>query len=285
VGELVPTRPQNVNEVIRLLNSETMETQIAKALPKHLGAERFTRLAITMIRRPDLGKCKPMSIVSAVMEAAQVGLELDGVLGHGYLVPYKTECKFIPGYRGLITMASRCPGVSHVEAAVVYEGDEFSYQKGDNPILQHTPTRDTSKRGDATAYYAVLVFQNGQRKWEVMEKADVNKVRDRSPASKSSYSPWSHPEDVHEMGKKTVIKRVLKTAGLTAEITKYVAQEEYYEAGVGTKHVESEVVEPTRGTKALTARLTDEPPHEPDEPGLPSDEEILEAERRAEREG
>jgi len=277
VGELVPTNPRNVNEVIRLLGSETMTTQIAKALPRHLGSERFTRLAITMIRRPDLAKCKPMSIVSAVMEAAQVGLELDGVLGHGYLVPYKSECKFIPGYRGLIAMAGRCPGVSHVEAATVYAGDDFSYQKGDTPILSHTPERDPSKRGMATAYYAVLVFKNGQRKWEVMEKVDVDKVRDRSPAAKSSYSPWSHPEDTHEMGKKTVIKRVLKTSGLTAEITKYVAQEEYYEAGVGIKHVESEVVQPL-GTKALTERLTEEP--QPEEHGLPSDEELDASERR-----
>lgn len=279
MGDLVPTNPRNVNEVIRLLGSETMTTQIAKALPKHLGPERFTRLAITMIRRPDLAKCKPMSIVSAVMEAAQVGLELDGVLGHGYLVPYKSECKFIPGYRGLIAMAGRCEGVSHVEASTVFAGDDFSYEKGDRPRLHHIPERDPSKRGDATAYYAVLVFKSGQRKWEVMEKADVDKVRDRSPAAKSSYSPWSHPEDKHEMGKKTVIKRVLKTSGLTAEITKYVAQEEYYEAGVGVRHVESEVVKPL-GVKAITERLAEEPRREQEESGMPSDEDIEASERR-----
>lgn len=283
-------------KVIQTLTGEAMKAQIAKALPKHLGPDRFMRLALTMLRRPDLTQCTPVSIMSSVMEAAQAGLELDGVLGHGYLVPYRDkssgqkEAKFIPGYRGLITLAGRCEGVSHIEAATVYEGDEFWFQKGDSPVLHHKPTRDVSKRGDATAYYAVVVYKSGQRKWEVMEMADVEKIKDRSPASKSSYSPWSHPDDRHEMGKKTVIKRVLKTAGLTAEITRYVAQEEYYEAGVGTRFVDAEVTTP-RGGKALKESIQSErrkPQSDPEPEGtlggypgedrLPSDEEIRDAE-------
>ena len=75
-----------------------MHGEIAKALPKHFQSERFTRLALTAFRQsPELQKCSPISIIAALMESAQLGLEPNTSLGHAYLIPFggggKVHCR------------------------------------------------------------------------------------------------------------------------------------------------------------------------------------------------
>src|SRR5262249_43177060 len=80
-----------------------MTPQFKAALPAHLkqNAERYMRLAVTEMRRnPALSKCDPYSVLGAAMVATQLGLEI-GPLGRAYLIPYGTECTFVPGWKGL----------------------------------------------------------------------------------------------------------------------------------------------------------------------------------------
>ena len=66
--------------------------QIEAALPKGEVALTFARIAITSIQTNKLlAQCTPQSIVAGIYQAAQLGLKLDGVLGHAYLVPYKIK--------------------------------------------------------------------------------------------------------------------------------------------------------------------------------------------------
>jgi len=189
-----------------------MKGELARALPKHMDADRIARIATTVIKQtPALGRCTPVSLLGALMTASQLGLE-PGPLGEAYLVPYGTTVTFIPGYRGLIKLAWQSGQVKNIAAHVVYENDDFDYGFGLEPTLEHKPSmRD---RGAPIAVYAVVKFMNGGHAFDVMSVADVEAIRARSKAGKSG--PWV--TDWAEMAKKTVIKRVLKMVPLSSEL-------------------------------------------------------------------
>ncbi|TFG82766.1 MAG: hypothetical protein E4G74_02225 [Erysipelotrichales bacterium] len=100
--------------------------------------------------------------------------------------------------------------------------DEFKIGLGLDRNIEHTPRLD-GDRGPAILVYAVAeLIQNGQRTktFTWMTVADINKVRDRSPAVKFAKSqgfatPWD--TDEAEMQKKTVIKRICKMLPLSME--------------------------------------------------------------------
>ena len=50
---------------------------VMNALPKHMSVDRIMRIALTAFRRNDaLQKCNPLSVLSAVVQASQLGLEI-----------------------------------------------------------------------------------------------------------------------------------------------------------------------------------------------------------------
>ena len=92
-NEIVPVNQKAEN--VRLL-LEKAKPQIRMALPRHLDADRMLRIAMTSVRRtPALLGCNQQSLLGAVMQAAQLGLEPDGVLGLAYLIPFKDEAHAI----------------------------------------------------------------------------------------------------------------------------------------------------------------------------------------------
>ena len=109
---------------------EKLKPQLAVALPRHMNADRMTRLALTAFStNADLQQCSPQSIAGSIMTAAQLGLE-PGINGQGYLIPYKGTCTFVPGWKGLVDLVARS-GRATVWTGVVYPGDRFEYQLGD----------------------------------------------------------------------------------------------------------------------------------------------------------
>jgi recombination protein RecT len=130
---------------------EKMKGQFALALPKHMSAERLTRIARSAyMGSKALQECSQQSILSSLMTAAQIGLE-PGINGHGYLIPYKGVCTFVPGWRGLVDLVSRA-GRATVWTGVVYAGDQFDYQLGDEPFCRHKPA---DGGGEFTHIYAI----------------------------------------------------------------------------------------------------------------------------------
>jgi recombination protein RecT len=224
-----------INEVRGAL--EAMKSQIALALPKHVTPERLLRVAMTSIQRtPKLLECDRTSLYAAVMTAAQLGLEPDGVLGQAYLVPFAGKVQFIPGYKGLITLARNSGEVSSIQAQPVCEGDEFSFSYGSDEHLHHVPA--LGERGKLTHFYAYARFKDGSFHYEVMSLAQVLAVRDGSKGWQAAVkyakpgqgpdSPWhTHFE---EMGRKTAIRRVAKYLPLSVQ--RAAAIDEAVERGV-----------------------------------------------------
>ena len=205
---------------------KTMEGEIAKALPAVITPERFTRMVLSAISvNPKLAECTPKSFLGAMMTAAQLGVEPNTALGQAYLIPFRNhgimECQFQLGYKGLIDLAYRSGDVSIIQAHVVYENDEFTYELGLDPTLKHKPA--AVNRGNAIAYYAMFKTKDGGYGFEVMSIDDVREHAKRYSKSFSN-GPWQSNFD--EMAKKTVLKRVLKYAPLKSDFVRGMAQDE-----------------------------------------------------------
>jgi len=204
-----------------------MESQIKKALPKHLDVERFTRIVLTEVRKnPELLNCEPTSFLAAMMTAAQLGLEPGSHLGHCYIIPYynsklqKTLAQFQMGYKGLIDLFYRSGMAVNLEAHEVCENDEFEFEYGLHPKLYHKPA--LTNRGKVIAYYAVAHLKDGGYSFLVMSIDDVEKIRKRSKTPNKG--PWV--TDYDAMAKKTVIKQLLKYLPLSVEIQRKLSVDE-----------------------------------------------------------
>lgn len=239
---------------------EARKTAIASVIPKTLTAERVLKIAIAAVARtPKLLECNPQSVYSAVHSAGQLGLEAGSPLGHAYLVPFKSECQLIIGYRGLIDLARRSGQIVSIEAHVVREKDEYEIEFGIDPKLRHRPFLG-GDAGKMVLVYAVAKLKDGGVQSEVMTKADVDAIRKRSRASDSG--PWV--TDYDEMARKTVVRRLCKYLPISIEAADVIANEEAIEAGNAPSQsvveiLSSEVAAPVEGaSKAdeIANRLT-----------------------------
>lgn len=220
----------------------SMEKQIAKALPRVLTPERFTRMVLTALSKDNkLASCTPNSFLGAMMQAAQLGLEPNTPLGQAYLIPFKNkgvmEVQFQIGYKGMIDLAYRSKEVVDIQAQCVYENDEFEYELGLNPVLKHKPA--LKNRGEVILYYAVFHTKAGGYGFEVMSKEDIiNHAKKTSQSFGSSYSPWNKYFD--EMAKKTVLKRVLKYAPIASDFAMAINSDETIKSNISANMVDEE---------------------------------------------
>ena len=251
---------------------EQAKEQIALALPRHMTPERMMRIVLTTVQRtPQLLECSPRSILGCVVEASQLGLEPDGILGHAYLVPFwnkhtqQRECQLIPGYKGLIDLARRSGQLSTIYAQVVYEKDRFEFAYGLDPKLVHVPSGDPDP-GAVVAAYAVARLKDGSVQFDVMWRHQIDRIRQRSRAGDSG--PWV--TDYEEMAKKTVLRRLCKMLPCSVELQRAVALDELASAGMSQQMGRSlEVEVPEEEPKSSLDRLTDQitGPHHPAGPG------------------
>lgn len=223
--QLAP-RQQKISSIRTLLDKS--KQQIRMALPSHLSPDRMLRITMTSIQKnPDLLDCTQESLLGAIIQSAQLGLEPDGVLGHAYLVPYGKVCTFIPGYKGLLQLARRSGEISTILAEVVHSKDVFEFELGINPKLRHIPT-DQEDEGDFIAAYAVAKLKDGGVQFVVMRKNAIEKIRKRSASGNKG--PWS--SDFEEMAKKTVLRRLCKLLPCSVEMERAVALDERAEIGL-----------------------------------------------------
>ncbi|MFW5745071.1 MAG: recombinase RecT [Spirochaetota bacterium] len=194
--------------------------QIAMALPKHLSADRLFRIALTAVRtNPRLGSCSQASLLGGLMQAAQLGLEPNTPLGQAYLIPRYSkkvggyEAAFQLGYRGVLDLCYRSGAFRRITAMTVYEGDDFRYRLGTDPILEHVPGAGT---GEATHYYALYETKDGGLDFRVWPREKVEAhAKKYSDSYTKDYSPWKTSFDA--MALKTVLLDVLRYAPRSIE--------------------------------------------------------------------
>ena len=155
---------------------------LGEALPAHMNAERITRIALTTMRlNPDLYKCSPESIMGALFQSAQLGLE-PNVEGQAYIIPFNNrrkignewkttkEAQFQIGYKGYIELFYRHKSAVSIDMQKVYENDSFDFCFGTDGYIKHRPV--LKNRGEVIAYYAVAKLVNGAVLFNVMTKEE-----------------------------------------------------------------------------------------------------------------
>ena len=159
----------------------------AQVLGKTMPVERLMRtIMISVERLPQLLQCDRQSIFNAAMSAACLGLEVDGVTGQAYLIPFKGKAQLVIGYKGFNTLAARS-GIT-ITGAVVREGDEFDYQLGTAAYVRHKPK---GSKGAITHAWACAQSLDRPAVVEVLDYDELLAVRSRSPGAKRSDSPWN----------------------------------------------------------------------------------------------
>ena len=164
-------------------------------------------------RVPLLMECTESSLWDCMLQSAQLQL-YPGALQQCAYLPFKNnkkgvrEAQFVPMYQGLVKLAFNTGQVKSIQADVVYERDEFSFEKGTNKHLRHIPFLGSdADRGPARAVYCVVETTEGTH-FEVKSVDWVNGIMARSKAARAGDSPWDTDPD--EMAKKSVFKHAAK---------------------------------------------------------------------------
>ena len=232
------TTQAKAQSIRALFNDNRVKGEIAKALPKHLTADKLIRVAMTSIQRnPKLMDCTQQSLLGCIMTSAALGLEPDPFLGQAYFVPYwntKKNCfeaQFMPGYRGYIALARRTGELQSVSSQVVYDRDLFILQYGLNEKLEHVPA--DGDRGNIKGSYVIFRYKDGSYSFDYMTYSDIKAIAKRSKTYDDKKDEWTGPwaTDEGEMCKKTVIKRHSKLTPMSVEFNKASALEDRIHLG------------------------------------------------------
>lgn len=210
------------------LNDKSFQDQLKQACNSLMKPERVARIALTAATKtPKLMECfstieGKASVARALLDATQMGLEVDGRQGH--LVPFKCKieggyammCQFIPGYQGLVQLGYRHPQVAGIWADVVYEKDHFVFTKGLELRLEHVSYDGEEDPGPLKAAYAVVKIKDGMAVPVVLYGRDIKRIRAKSRGASDDSSPWNTDEAA--MWKKSAIRALAKIMPASAEL-------------------------------------------------------------------
>lgn len=201
-------------------NLEAMRPQFAMALPRHINAERFERVAMTAINQnQDLLAADRKTLFAACMRAAQDGLLPDG--REGALVVFKGRVQWMPMIAGILKRVRQSGELLSIAAHVVHLRDEFRYQLGDDERVYHVPYLD-GDRGPARLVYAIAKTKDGGVYREIMTVEEIEQVRAVSRARDGG--PWSTWWG--EMAKKTVLRRLAKRLPMATDAEEVLRRDE-----------------------------------------------------------
>ena len=211
-----------------VLTGQAMKKRFEDVLPKHLSVERFVRVALAATsRNPKLLDCTQDSLMRCLIDLSSFGLEPDGRRAH--LIPFnckykegnqwreRLECTLIIDWKGLAELAMRSGIIAKLHADVVCENDVFDFNLGE---IQCHKIDFKSPRGEPYAAYAMATTKDGQVFVQVMNKAEIEGIRNNSQGYKAAMkydkdSPWTTAPG--EMWKKTAFRRLAKWLPLSAE--------------------------------------------------------------------
>lgn len=251
MNQIVKAPPSNdkMSVIKGLINNANMQQALKDVGTSVISKERLCRVAMVAVSRsPLLLQCTPMSIVEALMDATAMGIEPNGPLGMGWLVPYKNnknntwEAKFMASYKGMLDLARRSGNIASIEVQVVYEKDVWEVENGFDPKLKHIPCFDADP-GKPRLVFALARLRDGSIQKDIMPMHEIEKIRRTSKTGENG--PWR--DWWEEMAKKSVLKRLCKLLPLSVEnqaakqLAKVIAMDNAVESG--EEYIDADKVE------------------------------------------
>lgn len=191
---------------------QKMAPQFKAALPAHVSVEKFMRVTLTAVQTtPSLLEADRRTLFAAATRAAQMGLLPDG--REGAIVTFKGQCQFMPMTAGLMKLVRNSGELASIEALTVHHADKFTYRPGIDLVPVHEPDW-FGDRGNMIGVYAVAKMKDGAAYVEIMNKAQIDKIRSVSRSKDSG--PWVQWYD--EMSRKSVIRRLSKRLPMSTDL-------------------------------------------------------------------
>jgi recombination protein RecT len=186
--------------------------RFAEVLGNLMPVERLIRTVLVSVERtPRLLECNRQSLFNAAMSAACLGLEVDGVTGQAFLIPFKDRAQLLVGYKGFNTLGARS-GLT-ITGAVVREDDAFEYELGDRAFVRHRPK--LGGKGRIIAAWATATALDRPPVISVLSIDDILAIKARSPAARKEDSPWNDPHiGFPAMAEKSAKRRLARSLPL-----------------------------------------------------------------------
>ena len=185
--------------------------------PKGYSVARMGKqLLVAANKNPKIYLCTAASIFEVLTDAAEMGLNVSGLTGEAYIIPYTsrktnvTKAQLQVGYPGHLKILRRSEKIASVSADVIRENDTLVNRRGTNPEFIHEPARED--RGEITHAYALIHYHTGGCEWVVLDKAEIDERKDQSWGSSDPDSIWG--KWYAEMAKKTALRAVCKYADI-----------------------------------------------------------------------
>jgi recombination protein RecT len=231
--ELTRTADAQIPAAIRQIRADlnSMEPQFSAALPPHIPAARFARVAMTALQNnPKLLRCDRQSLFNALMRCAQDGLLPDG--REAAVVPYGADdegrssadtAQYLPMIAGIRKKVRNSGALADWNVQVVQEGDDFAFELGDNPFIHHRPASTGGRARKVVAAYSIATYPDGTVSREVMNADQIADIQRKSKARKG---PWSDPVFYPEMARKTVAKLHSKQLPMSTDLDRVLHRDD-----------------------------------------------------------
>ena len=240
-----------------------MSSQFGVALPSHIKPEKFQRVVLTVVQStPDLLEADRQSLFDSCIKCASDGLIPDG--REAALTVFNTKVKrggrdewikkvqYIPMLAGIQKRVRNSGLIDSIQAHVIYEKDTFEWEQGFDERIVHKPFFP-GDRGKPVGVYAIAKFKDGSRQFEVMDVAEIERIRAASKTGQ--YGPWK--DWWAEMARKSVFKRLAKWLPLDADVDDLIEYDNRAEA-IEPEPTPAVDVTPKKRTSKLDAIVQEE---------------------------
>lgn len=209
MNEMVEAQPKEQRMAPYQAAIKKSEERFGKIAERLVNYEKESMFAMQAIMKTDfamkVANENPRSVQMAMINVASTGLTLNPANGYAYLVPRDRAIHLDISYKGLIKIATDTGSIEWARADVVYESDSFTYH-GPAAIPVHVADPFKKDRGEIIGVYCIAKTHSGDILTEVMDRAEIDKIRSKSMAKSGPWFEW-----FVQMCKKAVIKRASKT--------------------------------------------------------------------------
>jgi len=237
-GKELQKAPQPSANAVLMENFKGEVQKVIPYLKTLLGnddmVDRFVKMThLALMRDPKLLQADVKSLLMALIWAAYRDLE-PGVEDGVWLIPYKVKGVLtvtpVPGYKGLIKRATDTESVARVNSYPIYQGDKVVVKYGLDEDLIHEPSFG-DQRGALIGAAVVFVMPDGSKRFHVMYRQDIEKIRNSSAAWKAApgTGPWADWEEA--MFRKTVIKQGFKEIPVKSQLRDLIRDDNRLEVG------------------------------------------------------
>lgn len=247
--EQLPVSNRPIDVFIRRMNLYA-EGILKTLLSSHnIDANKFTAIVINEIKRNrkllEAFITNPLSMYGAILKGAELGLIPNELTGEFWLIPRNikqpngqkllTICPQV-GYKGVVSILYRNKQIKFISTDIVYKDEvkDFEVKRGTEAMIKHVPNLSGDKSADSIEYaYAVIHYSDGEKQFEVMNRSQIEAIRDISPIKNDENLLYFNDtkDPMHWMVRKTVLLQVAKLARRDYYISKDLAEVMAIEGG------------------------------------------------------